>query len=310
MNPRVSVLMTIYNPGPFLAPAIESLLAQTFADFELIAIENGSRDGGLEIARRFAARDRRIRLIELPENIGRVPALNRALNEARGEFAAILDADDVAHPERLALEVAALDTRPEAVMVASHARYIDDAGAVIGGHTPSADPVQLREALAYGNPFPHSSVMYRRAVALAAGGYCPRYPFGNDLAMSLALTARGEAAMIAKPLVDVRIHPANATVSPAMYFSRYYESIELWRQALARPGMSTEARRHGRANLATTHFVLGRELWRACKFLPAAWQFVRMIGADPIYCLWRARVHVARRFAPATAPNAKTSQRP
>src|SRR5690242_13776714 len=136
MNPRVSVLMTIYNPGPFLAPAIESLLAQTFADFELIAIENGSRDGGLEIARHFAAGDRRIRLIELPENIGRVPALNRALNEARGEYAAILDADDVAHPERLALEVAALDARPEVVMVASHARYIDGSGTVIGQHTP------------------------------------------------------------------------------------------------------------------------------------------------------------------------------
>ncbi|HYL33466.1 MAG TPA: glycosyltransferase [Stellaceae bacterium] len=310
MNPRVSVLMTIYNPGPFLAPAIESVLTQTFTNFELIAIENGSRDGARDVVRRYAAADRRIRLIELPENIGRVPALNRALDEARGEFAAILDADDVAHPERLALEVAALDARPNAVMVASHARYIDDGGAVIGAHTPPADPVQLHEALAYGNPFPHSSIMYRRAVALAAGGYCPRYPFGNDLAMSLALTARGEAAMIAKPLVDVRIHPANATVSPAMYFSRYYESIELWRQALARPGMSAEARRHGRVNLATTHFVLGRELWRARKFLPAAWQFVRMIAVDPLYCLRRAWVHAARRLAAQVGSDAKLSRRP
>lgn len=310
MNPRVSVLMTIYNPGPFLAPAIESLLAQTFADFELIAIENGSRDGGLEIARHFAAGDRRIRLIELPENIGRVPALNRALNEARGEYAAILDADDVAHPERLALEVAALDARPEVVMVASHARYIDGSGTVIGQHTPPTDPVQLREALTYGNPFPHSSIMYRRTAALAVGGYCSHYPFGNDLAMSLALTARGEVAMIPRPLADVRIHPANATVSPAMYFSRYRESLDLWRQALARPGLSSDARRRGRANLATTHFVYGRELLSARHFLRAAWQFLRMIAVDPLYCLRRARVHAARRLAAQAGPDSRLSRRP
>ncbi len=310
MIPRVSVLMTIYNPGPFLVPAIESLLAQTFTDFELVAIENGSTDGAREIARRFAASDCRIRLIELPENIGRVPALNRALTEARGEYAAILDADDVAHPERLALEVAALDVLPEAVMVASHARYIDGSGTVIGQHMPTTDPTELREALAYGNPFPHSSIMYRRAAALAVGGYCPRYPFGNDLAMSLALTARGEAAMIARPLVDVRIHPANATISPAMYFSRYRESLELWRRALARPGLLPETRRRGRVNLATTHFVLGRELWRARRFAPALWQILRMATAAPLYCLQRAAVHVVRWVATSPGPNARLSRRP
>lgn len=310
MSPRVSVLMTIYNPGPFLAPAIESLLAQTFTNFELVAIENGSRDGARETARRYADADPRIRLIELEENIGRVPALNRALNEARAEYAAILDADDVAHPERLALEVAALDARPEAVMAASHARYIDGSGTVIGQHMPTTDPVQLSEALAYGNPFPHSSVMYRRAVALAVGGYYARYPFGNDLAMSLALTTRGQATMIPRPLVDVRIHPANATVSPAMYFSRYRESLELWRQALARPGLSAETRRRGRANLATTHFVFGRELWGAHRFLAAGWQFIRMAVADPLYCLRRAWVHAARRFATDAGPGARFSRRP
>ena len=76
MTPRVSVLMTIYNPGPYLAPAIESLLAQTMPDFELIAVENGSRDGARDIVRGFA-RDSRIRLIEKDVNIGRVPALER-----------------------------------------------------------------------------------------------------------------------------------------------------------------------------------------------------------------------------------------
>jgi glycosyltransferase involved in cell wall biosynthesis len=310
MSPRVSVLMTIYNPGPFLAPAIESMLAQTFPDFELIAIENGSGDGAREIARHYAARDTRIQLVELPENIGRVPALNLALERARGEYVAILDADDVAHPERLALEVAALDARLGAVLAASHARYIDGSGTVIGQHTPTTDPVELHEALAYGNPFPHSSIMYRRAAALAVGGYCLRYPFGNDLAMSLALTARGEAVMVPRPLVDVRIHPANATVSSAMYFSRFHESLELWRAALARPGMSRAARQLGRANLATTHFVLARELWKSGRRWPATWQFVRMALADPLYCLKRGAVHARRLARPASGAGINAAPRP
>ena len=83
MNPRVSVLMTIYNPGPFLAPAIESLLAQTFADFELIAINDASTDASGEVLAEYARRDARIRILRNPENRGVAGTLNVGLSAAR-----------------------------------------------------------------------------------------------------------------------------------------------------------------------------------------------------------------------------------
>jgi glycosyltransferase involved in cell wall biosynthesis len=297
MTPRVSVLMTIYNPGPYLAPAIESLLAQTSRDFELIAVEDGSCDGTLDVARRYAG-DPRVRLIECPQHIGRVPALNLALKEARAEYAAILDADDIAHPERLEREAALLDACPQTVLVASHARYIDAAGNVTGTHTPPTDPGELREALAYTNPFPHSSIMYRRAAALAAGGYCPRYPYANDLAMSLALTRQGEPAMIGRFLADVRFHAGNMSISPAHYFSRFDEMLELFCAALARPGLSARAKRLGSANLATTHYVFAKELAKSGRPYSACRQLLNACLADPLYCLRRACVHAGRLFAP------------
>ena len=138
--PRVSVLMTSYNPGAFVKPAIDSVLAQTFQDFELILVEDGSHDGAKEIARAYAAADTRFRLIDLPKNIGRTPALNLALREAKGEYAAVLDADDLAAPERFALQVALLDARPNVVVVSSHVRLIDKAGNVVGRICPPTDP--------------------------------------------------------------------------------------------------------------------------------------------------------------------------
>ncbi len=293
MTPRVSVLMTIYNPGPFLAPAIESLLAQTLKDFELIAVENGSRDGARDVVRRYAA-DPRVRLIEKDDNIGRVPALNLALREARADYVAILDADDIAHPERLEAEASLLDQSPGTILVGSHARLIGSDGGVTGTHTPDPDPWALREALAYSNPFAHSSIMYRRRAALECGGYDPRYPFANDLALTLALTEHGEPAMIDRLLTDVRYHSGNASTSSAHYFSRYDEILELYRGALTRPGLSIKARQLGNINLATTHYVYGRELAKAGRPFAAAVQFGRMAWADPLYCLQRARLRVAR----------------
>ena len=299
MNPRVSVLMTIYNPGPFLAPAIESLLAQTLPDFELIAVENGSRDGARDIVRGFA-RDPRIRLIEKDINIGRVPALNLAFGEARADYVAILDADDIAHPDRLAVEAALLDRQPDTIIVGSHVRFIDADGNVTGTFTPDPEPQALLDALAYRNPFAHSSVMYRRQAAVDCGGYDRRYEFANDLALALALVERGKPAMINRFLADIRFHAANASAQPAHYFTRFDEILELFRASMQRPGLSAAATQLGRENLATTHYVYGRELAKAGRPLAALGQLGRMVAADPLYCLQRVGIHAARRVVPKT----------
>ena len=106
-KPRVSVLMTIYNASLFLRESIDSLIAQSFLDWELIAIENGSTDDSPAILADF--KDPRIHCFSFPRNIGRTPALVFAFNQARGEYIAILDADDVAYSQRFALQVEFLD---------------------------------------------------------------------------------------------------------------------------------------------------------------------------------------------------------
>lgn len=296
MTPRVSVLMTIYNPGSLLKPALDSLCAQTSKAFDLVAVENGSTDGAKEIARAYAERDRRIRLIDLPENIGRTPALNLALDEARGDYIAVLDADDVATPDRLARQAAYLDDHPRAVLVGAQARHIDIRGTVVGIHTPPTDPAAIYDALAYTNPFVHSACMFRRDAACAAGGYPAAYALFQDFALWMLLAQRGDLGMIAAPLVDLRVHAAQTTVSPAYGFRRHHEAISLYHSARRLPGLSAKARRLGSANLATLHFVFARDLWRAGRFPAAAWQFICMAIADPVYCGRRTWVHCGRPF--------------
>src|SRR3972149_9086486 len=104
--PMVSVLMTIYNAEPYLRAAIDSLISQTFPDWELIAVENGSTDGSLSVLKDYA--DPRVRVFQQKKNIGRTPALRFAFDQARGDYVAVLDADDISSPDRLARQVAFL----------------------------------------------------------------------------------------------------------------------------------------------------------------------------------------------------------
>jgi len=295
--PRVSVLMTIYNPGRFLAPAIDSLLVQTFADFELVAIENGSRDGSKEIMREYARKDARIRFVDLPENIGRTSALNMALQNAQGELVAVLDADDIASRERLAREVAFLDSHPDVVLVASHARSIDDQGAVEGRLEFPCDPAELFDCLAFSNPIAHSSVMYRREKAVTVGGYPARYVFAQDFGLWIALAKIGKIAMIPESLADIRNHGGRMTQAAELAVKRLRELLELSKSALALPGYSARARRLGRWNLASGRVHLAWQLFKLRQPLAALSEVAIAFFSAPIYCLRKACGVMSRRLA-------------
>ena len=300
--PRVSVLMTIYNPGRFLATAIESIGAQTFGDFELIAIENGSSDGSKNVLRDYAAADPRIRLTDLPSNIGRTAALNLALQQSQGEYIAVLDADDVAVPDRLARQVQFLDANPTVTLLASHTRWIDEQGAVLGFYTPSTEPAQLYDALAYSNPFSHSATIFRRAAALSVGGYPREYDFAQDFALWLELARLGQLGMIGEPLADVRYHEGQATLSPSNKFKRFNEALELFRKASTLPGLSVNAQRRGRSNRATYHYLLAGVLWQTGKRPRALFELIRGVGVAPLFCLRRAVAALTRSAVASTPP--------
>lgn len=160
--PAVTVLMTVYNGGRFLAEAIRSILAQGFPDFEFLIIDDASRDGSFAVLKEFAAKDGRIRLILNERNKGQTACLNQGLREARGAWIARQDADDISLPKRLESQWEALQKTPGLMIVGVNGWVIDERGACTGMiHAPLTDD-GIRWSLPFRNPFIHAGVMFRR----------------------------------------------------------------------------------------------------------------------------------------------------
>jgi len=132
MSPRVSVIVPLYNTRRYVAQALDSALAQKYRDFEVVVVDDGSTDGGEEIAQRYAQRfPHRVRVVR-QSNAGLPAARNTALHAGRGEYFALLDADDVWHPQHLALAMAAFDADPDLGLVHANIRRVDANGRALG----------------------------------------------------------------------------------------------------------------------------------------------------------------------------------
>ena len=167
-DPRVTVLMTVFNGGEHMAGAIGSVLDQTYEDFELLIIDDGSTDGSSEFLRSIG--DPRVRVVH-QANRGRVPALNRGLAEASTELVACLDADDVAAPTRLASQVRFLDEHPTVAAVGSCYEVMNEKGTVQYLVHVAGESGYLRRQLYFRNVLAQSSMMFRLSAVRRAGGY-------------------------------------------------------------------------------------------------------------------------------------------
>jgi glycosyltransferase involved in cell wall biosynthesis len=167
-TPAVSIVMPFFNPGAYLAEAIDSMLAQDFADFELLLLNDGSTDNSETIIARYA--DPRIRYLPNDRNRGLVYTLNKGLDEARAPLIARMDGDDIALPERLRLQVAYLQAHPEADMVAAFVELMDAQGKSLGywkeEHRHS-QPEDIKSYLATNNCIAHPTVLARASVIRA-----------------------------------------------------------------------------------------------------------------------------------------------
>lgn len=207
VGPRVSVLLPVYAGAAHVAAAVESVLGQTFGDFELLVLDDCSPDDSAVIAEAFG--DPRIRVVRNERNLGQVATLNRGLREARGEYAARLDQDDVCLPRRLERQVELLDADPSVAVVGTWIDVVDEQGRKVDElRTPLdgvADAVYL--ALANRLPLAHPSVTFRRAVVLDAGGYdeAVRYCEDMDLWRRLLLAGHG-LRVVPEPLLRYRVH--------------------------------------------------------------------------------------------------------
>ena len=211
-SPAISVVLPVYNAEAYVSEAVESILAQSFTDFELIAINDGSTDGSGAILRELAARDTRIVLVERP-NDGLVSALNEGIESARAEFIARMDADDVAMPERFALQYARMVKEPELAVLGSLIRLIDEAGNVTGSGGYSLTPERIARYLRErGCPVAHPTVMMRRGAVLKVGGYRKAFSHAEDYDLWLRMSDLGYAiANLPQPLLNYRIHNANVS---------------------------------------------------------------------------------------------------
>jgi hypothetical protein len=199
--PKVSVLMSVYNAERHVGEAIESILGQTFRDFEFAIFDDGSTDGTSEILRGFD--DERIMLVENDENIGLTRSLNRGLRLARGEYIVRLDADDVALPERLEKQVQFLDTHPDVGLLGCAVEYIDPQGRTLGFQRVYRE--ELDKLLAYHNWFHHSATAFRRECLDRVGSYREAFRYAQDYDLWLRILEQYGVACMPEPLVKIRL---------------------------------------------------------------------------------------------------------
>ena len=167
----VSVVMPVYNGERFLADAIESILAQTYTDFELLIVDDGSTDASAEIIRAYENRDRRIRFFQLQRNMGQAATLNRGIANATGKFITIMDCDDESLPQRLEKQVEFLQSNPEIGALGTGSRVVNEDLATLFDYEVPQQHALIALNLFFGASFVGATVMLRREMLASAGGF-------------------------------------------------------------------------------------------------------------------------------------------
>lgn len=204
--PLVTVFMPAFNGEAYIEKAIQSVLNQSFTDFELLIINDGSTDGTLDIVRKFT--DPRIRLIHNDGNKGLTFTRNRGIEEAKGQYIAILDCDDLAMPDRLKAQIAFLNSNPEIAMCGGQAITIDESGKQIGNLNVMAGDKNISPELVFHNTFINSTLMIKRSAMLESGGYRDYSP-AEDYELSYRISLHHPVANLNKVLVAYRLHGNN-----------------------------------------------------------------------------------------------------
>jgi glycosyltransferase involved in cell wall biosynthesis len=213
--PAVSVVLPVYNSEPYLAEALDSILRQTFDDFELIAVYDASIDNSRSRLEDAARRDARVSVVDGPGR-GLVDALNLGLARARGEFIARMDADDVSQSTRFARQVEYLRANPQIAVVGSAITLIDAAGKVMREIEYPLTPVEVaRFLIETGSALAHPAVMARRDAMLSVGGYRSLFQHAEDYDLWLRLAELHSLANLPERLLRYRHHDTKGSLRHA-----------------------------------------------------------------------------------------------
>jgi glycosyltransferase involved in cell wall biosynthesis len=209
MNPKISVIMSVYNSEKYVREAILSILGQTFRDFEFIIINDGSTDKSREIIENI--KDDRIKIISR-ENKGLIYSLNEGIKLAKGEYIVRMDADDVCENNRLEEQLKAFEENPEIVLIGSFAKKIDENGVVIGDlNYPPLSWYNIRKYSLLHNPFIHSSVMFRKDLVNTVGYYNKKFKYVEDYEFWTRIINKYPCKNISQELIRYRIHTSQIT---------------------------------------------------------------------------------------------------
>ena len=207
--PKVTVFIPVYNRERYIGAAIDSILAQSFADFELLLIDDGSTDQSLAAMRSYA--DPRIRIVCNEHNCGIPHTRNKGLALARGEYIALLDSDDLAHPKRLKKQVAFLDHHPDYAQVGSWGQEVDEQGRLLKKvKRQPILPEDVHVQLLFRCSLSNRSIMARTAL-LREYGYRNDFPRCQDYDLHVRLAKRYKLGNLAQVLVFARVHPDQIT---------------------------------------------------------------------------------------------------
>jgi glycosyltransferase involved in cell wall biosynthesis len=272
--PAVAVIMPVHNGERFVGGAVDSILAQTFTDFCLVAIDDASTDRTAQILSRYT--DPRVLVIRSASRVGPAAARNMGLERVESEYVAFFDSDDVAAPRRLETQIAWLAAHPETGFLTAHVRLIDEQGIATGaiwGY--DGDRELIASSLLFRNPLPTSTVMVRRAI-LADERFDPTLAIASDYDMWVRLADRAAIACLPDTLVHYRDHAGNLSHTHRASAETCLERIVLKRLARLRIEPSAaELRLHRRLG--------ARQLEGSDEFLrgAAAW-LVRLDAANEV----------------------------
>ncbi|OJI09298.1 MAG: hypothetical protein COV08_01725 [Candidatus Vogelbacteria bacterium CG10_big_fil_rev_8_21_14_0_10_49_38] len=209
LKPRVSINLPAYNRASFLPATIESVLKQSFTDWELLIFDDGSTDNTKEVLIPFLT-DPRINYHKNETNLGICRTRNLALQASRGQYVAVLDSDDLwLDSDKLKQQVEFLDTHLDHNLIGTGVIELDQANQELKRHLPPVDDEAIRKIILEKNPFAHSSVMYRREVALGAGGYPENLDGIEDYDLWFKLGRHGKFANLGTFALGYRRHPGN-----------------------------------------------------------------------------------------------------
>ena len=211
-SPDVSVLMPVFNGARWLQQSIDSIRNQSLTDFELIIVDDGSTDDSYLIAANLARLDDRIRVVRQAHS-GVATALNHGITLSKSKFIARMDADDIAHRERLQKQFSAFRECPRIGALGSWARVIDEQGRSLRELKPEINPTELHKSLIKQNPFIHSSMMFSADLVQYLGGYRAALDGAEDYDLWLRMSEHAPLANIPELLISLRHHATSASVT-------------------------------------------------------------------------------------------------